>query len=264
MKKLIAICMVLALLMASASAAEWPEGYGPDQPNENVPKIDLTTKLGYMMFYPNAQVSMLGGKTLFIFLPREDVKAGTGSLHIKTSDGGEEYVIAMNDSKHVRQRALSELELAWQMWGGGTCFEITLPVSLRLGTTYNVDMDAMCIIDTAETLGSPEIKGDDPQLGWHFTLEDTYGVSEVQYRRLKGDGSYETVTQPTAGDEICFDLKLGGEAVMAVVYMEGNAVFLEENLTEGGEVIGTVTGDDPDWGVMFLNSDFEELGFVEF
>ncbi|MCH5288098.1 MAG: hypothetical protein J1E43_11835 [Christensenellaceae bacterium] len=263
MKKLIAICMVLMLCAASAYAAEWPEGYSPAHPFENGPEFDLETELGLVMCYPNAKyVEVGGGRLLFIYLPREDVKAGAGMLHIRTADQGEEWSVAMNDTEHVKQRAMYEQEMMDLMWGSGTCFEITLPVSLRLGATYYIDMDTYCI-EAGEKIGNKQNKGDEVG-AWQFAVDGTLGVNEMSYRRAKDDGSYENVVKPAAGDEIRFDLVIGGDVALAVLYVYDGAEFEVTNYTESCEIIGTVTGEDPDWGVVFLDATGNEIAYVEF
>lgn len=263
MKKFLAICMILMLCVASASAAEWPEGCSPARPYQNSPEIDLETQMGYMMFYPNTQMGVAGGgRMLFIYLPREDVVAGPGLVHVRTEDRGEEWSVALNDTEHVNQRAMLEQEKINLMWGSGMCFEITLPTSLRLGTTYYIDLDTRCI-EAGEKITNPAIKGDS-QNGWKFATDSAIGVNEMCYRRAKADGSYETVLKPTAGDEIRFDLVVNEEVAMAVIYTEANAMFEVTNFTESCEVIGTVTGDDPIWSVLFLDAAGNPLAWVEF
>lgn len=263
MKKLMAICLILMLCVASASAAEWPEGYSPAKPYHDSPEVDLTTKIGYMMFYPNAQMGVAGGgRVLLIYLPREDVVAGSGKLHVRTEDRGEEWSVALNDTEYVTQRPMLEQEMINLMWGSGTCFEIILPTSLRLGTTYYIDMDTRCI-EAGEKIANPAVKGD-AQNGWKFTTDDDIGINEMTYRRQKADGSYETVLKPMAGDEIRFDLIINEEVAMAVIYVESNASFEVSNFTENCEVIGTVTGEDPVWSVLFLDAAGNTLAWVEF
>lgn len=263
MKKLVAICLILVLCVASASAADWPEGYSPAKPYQNAPEVDLETQMGYMMFYPNTQMGVAGGgRILFIYLPREDVVAGSGKLHVRTEDKGEEWSVALNDTEYVNQRPMLEKEKNDLMWGSGTCFEIMLPTSLRLGTTYYIDLDTGCI-EAGEKITNPAVKGD-AQNGWKFTTDDAIGVNEMEYRRLKGDGSYETVLNPSAGDEIRFDLKINEEVALAVIYTEADASFEVTNYTESCEVIGTVTGENPVWSVLFLDNAGNTLAWVEF
>ena len=264
MKKLIAICLILMLCVASASAAEWPEGCSPANPDGKQREVDLETKLGYMIFYPNAKVVVNGGRKLLIYLPREDVVAGPGKLHLRTEDQGEEWSVACNDTEYVNVRPMYEQEMVSMKWGSGVCFEISLPTSLRLGTTYYIDMDSRCI-EAGEKITNEATKGD-TQIGWNFTTADT-GVSAMSYRRPKANGGYEAVLNPTVGDEVRFDLVMGDGVAMAVVSNESEPAgvsFEETNFTESCEVIGTVTGDDPMWIVVFLDADNNIVTWVEF
>ena len=265
MKKFLAICLILMLCIASASAAEWPEGHSPAHPYDDVPEVDLEKLVGYMMFYPNNKMdATTGGRTLFIYLPREDVVAGSGKLHLRTEDKGEEWSVALNDTEYVTQRAMYEQEMINLMWGSGTCFEITLPTSLRLGTTYYIDMDTRCI-EAGAKVTNPAVKGDS-QNGWKFSTNAAIGVNEMSYRRAKADGSYETVVKPVEGDEIRFDLVMNEQVAMAVIVAEPNAnvSFEVTNFIESCEVIGTVTGEDPIWSVLFLDATGNPVAWVEF
>ena len=253
MKKLVAICLILMLCVASASAAEWDEGYSPAKPYHDLPELDLEKTIGYMMTYPNSSMSVYGGRTLFIYMPREDVVAGSGKLHVRTEDQGEEWSVAFNDTEYVTQRPMLEQEMYNLHWGSGVCFEITLPTSLRLGTTYYIDLDTRCI-EAGEKITNENKKGD-TQGGWKFTTAD-YGVSEMSYRRQKADGSYETVVHPMVGDEIRFDLVMNDKLVLAAIAGESepeSVHFEVENFTESCEVVGTVVGENPMWIVLFLN-----------
>lgn len=258
-KRLIALCMVLLLFATSASAAEWGEGLGPNHPSSQVPEVDLTQTIGYMVFHPNSKMSVSSGKTLFVYLPREDVKAN-GERHelvLRSADQGEEFRIAFNDTEYVTKRPMIESELAGLMWGSGVCFEITLPASLRMGTTYYVDLDASCIIDEAETIGNPAFNGEER---WSFETAGDFGVSQMEYRR-----GGQRVGKPVAGDEIRFDIVLGGAAVAAAVYQIGDTADFEISyITESCEVLGTVKSENPYWGVMFLDAEGNEVGEVVF
>lgn len=255
MKKLIAICLMLMLVVASASAAEWPEGLSPSRPSMGVGEVDLTEKLGYMMFYPNAkeQISVHGTKLLIIYLPREDVRAGDGHLTLISDDRGEEWSVAFNNTEFVNVRPMVEDELNSLIWGSGTCFEITLPVSLRLGCTYNIDMDRGCIIaDVGKGIVNDESKSVATRA---FTMETDYGVSELSYQFEVGDDTYENRTgSAVAGDRLRFDLVLGGAAKSATVVSWSNGAISFENgnyFTESCEVTGEVFADDPEWSVYF-------------
>ena len=121
-------------------------------------------------------------------------------------------------------------------------------------------------------------------------LEGDYGVSGMEYRRALGGAAqatemiveeaspdesgepaapeveYQTgITKPQAGDNIRFDLTLGGDAAMAVLYCYYSSVdFQMTYFEESCEVTGTVLTDNPFWGVMFLDAQGNELRRVEF
>lgn len=267
MKRLLAIILILMMLVSSAYAAEWAPGLGPHKPYEGVPEIDLETQFGTMMFHPNSRMSVAGTKTLFIYLPREDVNAGSGRLILRSSDNGEEFRTSFDDTTYVTLRPMTENEKVDLIWGSGVCFEITLPKSLRLGTTYSVDLDNNAIVTSK--IGNPAVNG---QQSWNFTTIGDYGVGEMEYRRLNANGTYqEGILVPQAGDEIRFDIALGGDAVMAVIYAGQGVSFEETNFSESREVIGVVTDDEalmpgagPIWTVIFLNANGEEIDFVAF
>ena len=167
----------------------------------------------------------------------------------------------MSNTDAVWQRDLTEDEKIGLLWGGGTCFEILLPETLELGQTYFINMERGCIVSDSG-VESPEVGGTD---AWRFTLEGDYGVSKMSYRRALDNGKYEEqLVNPQAGDEIRFDLTLG-DAAMAVVYGNSQSVdFLQLLWTEDAEVIGTVTGPQPSWGVIFLDQQGQEMGRVQF
>lgn len=258
MKRMTAICLALLVLFtATAYAAGWEEGLGPQKPYRTSREIDLSTQIGYMMFHPNANMSVAGAKTLFIYLPREDVALNSdgGNLTIRSADQGEEYKIAINDPKYVTLRPMIESELEGLLFGGGVCVEISLPVSLRLGCTYYVDVDAGSIIvpDASEPFGNPEING---ERGWTFETIADYGVNELSYIRNE-----ETVIgKAQAGDTARFDVVIGGPVKSAVLFKLGaeeKIVFPIERtlITETCEVTAEVKGEDPAWGVMFFDTE---------
>ena len=264
MKRLIALCLALMLLYAvPASAAQWPEGRSASKPYAGSPEADFTKTVGYMMFYPRTGVEVVGGlRTLFVYLPREDVKAGDGELTLRSDEDKATWTVAFSDTDHVRQRDMIEEELVGLMWGGGTCFEITLPVSVSLNRHYYVDLGRDCIISNDNTVSNPELPG---EKSWYFSTEADYGVSEMEYRRALSSGGYDSgIVAPQAGDEIRLDVVLGGEATMAVLYQYKGADFGQTTFMESGEAIGTVTAEDPDWGVLFFNASGEQVGVVQF
>ena len=263
MKRIVA-CLVITLLLCAgiAQAAEWEEGLGPEMPYPNMPAVDLNEKMGYMMFFPQAGNGIENAcDRLYIYLPREDVKAGDGTFYLLTEQG-EVWSTAMNDTDAITQRSIDDAELEGLMWGSGTCFEIELPKSLKLGEKYFVNMTHGCIV-AENGVDNPQIGGTD---AWTFTVESDFGVSEMEYRRPVFGGDYEEqILKPQAGDEIRFDLVLGGEAVVASIYdLNGSVDFLTTTFTESCEVIGDVVSEELAWGVVFLDGENNVVSRVEF
>ena len=264
MKRIVAWILTALLICAGfAQAAEWTDGRSPSKPYGDGPEINLEETLGYMMFFPKAGNAVQAAcDRLYIYLPREDVKAGEGTFYLLNEDDGLIWSTTMNDTAAIAQRSINEAELEGLLWGGGTCFEIALPRSLELGKPYFVNMTRGCIVadngvENAQIGGTEE---------WAFTVEGEYGVSGMEYRRAMADGSYEEqLLQPQAGDEIRFDLVLGGDAVVASIYvLNGSVDFLSTTYTEDGEVIGEVVSEDVSWGVVFLDAENNVLDRVEF
>lgn len=265
MRKIIAAAWAAALILCASAAwaAEWREGLHPGQPYATLPAVDLTQEIGYMMFYPNEGMPATAVcRTLYIYLPREDVLAGEGTLRLSAVEDGPVLDVAMNDETLVRHRAMTEDELDAWLWGSGSCFEIQLPRALEWGKTYYATMAKACVT-TEAGIDSPAISG---QYSWRFALAGEYAVSGLEYRRPLADGAYETVLTPAQpGDEITFDLVLGGEAASATLYSRGASVDFPTVHTERSmQVTGVVTADAPAWGVMFFDAQGEMLDQLEF
>ena len=250
----------------------WREGMSPAKPYAGVPEVDLTERLGYMMFYPtDKEPADCACQELCLYLPREDVKAGEGKLYLGAEgEDGALWSTPMNDADAVAVRPMTENEKQSLLWGGGTCFVIKLPRSLELGKTYFVNMERGCIWTADGKLDNHEVGG---KKTWRFTLAGDYGVGGLEYRRKIGEASGESseaeyeagILKPVAGDEIRFDLTLGGDAAMAVMYGYNESVnFSTVMYEESAEVIGEVLEDSPAWGVMFLDENGDELKRVEF
>ena len=259
MKKWIAIVMVVLMLCAGmAQAAEWGAGKGPSKPYSNIPEVNLDENIGYMFFYPSASMPVqYACQRLFIYLPREDIKAGEGTLHLYAQGDGEVWSTVMSNPVAVTKRSITEAELAGLMWGGGTCFEIKLPKTLELNKYYYVNLDSNCIVTMNDSLGNPNVNDSS---SWGFSVGGMYGVSGMEYLH---EG--ETALYPAVGDSIRFDLQLGGEAVSAVLFGYNDSVsFLTTMFTESTEVEGSVMTGSPAWGVMFLDAAGNEINRVEF
>lgn len=264
MKRIIAFVLMALLLFTSAAyAAEWAEGLDPSKPYPDAPAMDLDEKLGYMIFYPRDGLPAENAcQRLYIYLPREDVKAGDGTFYLYAEDESVIWTTAMNNTDSILQRSINEAELTGLLWGGGTCFEIVLPQTLELGKTYFVNMARGCIV-ADNGVENPQIGSTD---SWCFEVEGEYGVSAMEYRRILMNGSYdEQLTDPQPGDEIRFDLVLGGDAEIAAVYgYNGSVDFLTTTFDASCEVIGEVNSENPIWGVIFLDAEGNVLNRIEF
>ena len=262
MKKKALWLMIALVLFMGTARADWYEGTGPSKPYTGVPEVNLSEKIGYMMFYPSEGMPAAHAcQHLMIYLPREDVVAGEGTLILFDADGREVWRTEMNSGEAVAQRSLTEGELDGLMWGGGTCFDIRLPRSLALGQTYFLNMTRGCVV-SLDGVESLQAGGTD---SWRFTVEGDFGVSGMAYRRPLEKGRYEEdLLTPQVGDEIRFDLTLG-DAAMAVLFSNNQSVdFLQTMWTEDAEVVGTVTGPQPSWGVIFLDQQGQEMARVQF
>lgn len=259
MKRIMALALALVLLtigVQMAAAEEWSSS----KPYGGVPEIDLTQKLGYMVFYPNESMAPEGlCDRLYIYLPRDDVQAGDGLLLLYTA-AGEVWRTRMNDESCVTLRPLTAGEMDSLMWKAGVCFEIALPRSLTIGESYTVNLEKGCIV--AGEVTNVQIGGKD---AWTFEVKGDYGMNAIEYRRLQPNGKYEEmITAPQAGDEIRFDLVLGGQVVAASLYSNGTVSFQPNYLTESGEVTGIVTGESPSWGVIFLDANGNVVSQADF
>lgn len=259
MKRWIALMLLIVMMVpAAATAASWEDGRSPSKPYLGVPEVDLEKTLGYMMFYPNSKMAAEHFcNKLMVYLPRSDVQAGKGRLFFCSVENGEELRFNFNDEQYVTLRDMTEDELDSLLWGEGKCFEITLPVSLKLGGSYFVNMERNCIVAgngkvTNNVLGGTE--------SWAFTMEGDYGAGNLQYRRLVKEEEYETVLAPTPGDEVAFDITLGGDAKMAALYCwDDTMAFDSVTIKESGTVVGHVLKENPAWGIVFMDENGNEL-----
>ena len=263
MKKATVLLLALLMIVSVAQAAEWRDGTSPSRPYSGVPEVNLSEEFGYLMFYPNMTMGTENFcHKLYVYTPREDVKASNATFYLcsEAKRNGAIWSTRMNNTNAITVRPITEAELAGLIWGGGTCFEILLPESLVLGQSYFVNMEEGCIV-SSDGVKSPTIGGTD---NWAFELEGDYGVSAMQYCRPQGNGYEEGVLNPKNGDEIRFDLVLGGEAATAIVYRGNDSVdFDETTFDQSGEVIGRVTGESPVWGVLFLDAQGNQVDRVE-
>ena len=253
MKKLICLVMACLLCVPCALAAEWGEGLSAAKPYQGVPEVDLSESMGYIVMYPDQRLPIEKFcDTLEIYLPREDIAAGEGTLTLYDDSGALEQ-ISFADADKVEIRLLSESELRGLMWGGGTCVEIHLPVALDFGSHYYVLMEEGCFTAMDGALKSRVVTSNE---AWQPTLDSDYGVGALTYTTPEG----ETTMTPKAGDTVTLNLRLGGDAATAVVYSGNDGVYFEPSeYSESGTITGKVTADDPAWGIVFMTADDQVL-----
>ena len=272
MKKLIAMLLVALLCLATAHAAEWPEGLSPAKPHPLKDEVNLDETMGYIMLFPNAKLPVERFcDVLEIYLPREDLERGDGSLKL-CDESGEIFSVSFTDEARVELRPLEDAELP-RYWGGGTCVEIHLPVSLSFGVNYHVLMDERCFTASEGKVQNPPITSTE---AWQPTLTGDFGVSGLYYTapaeageaseaadqeapeptERPADSEIVPKTEHEVGDIIHFDLVLGGEAKTAVIFSENDSVYFEtQQYTEACSVTGRIMKEDLDWGVVFLDAD---------
>ena len=189
MKRLIAL--VLAGLMAlggACLAAEWPQGRSAAQPYSQLPEVNLSETIGYIMLFPRAKLPASHFcNVLAMFLPREDLELGEGMVHLYEKVEGEKEPVEVcsvdfADKDSVQIRAMNESELRDLMWGGGRVVEMKLSKSLEFGGenshNYYVLMDPGCFTAQGGKLGSLQISGDE---AWVPVIGGDYGVSGLYY-----------------------------------------------------------------------------------
>ena len=307
MKRLFVLMVVCVLLTGScaALAADWTEGRSAAQPYAGVPAVDLNTTIGYIMMAPRAKLPVDHFcNTLQIYLPREDVAVGKGKLMLYASqDGGRgEQVesIDFENSEAVVFRPMTEAELESLIWGGGTCIEIHLSVSLAFDRQYYVLMEEGCFTAAGGKVTSPSIGN---PAAWVPVMRGDYGVANLFYSEAPEVQSTPTVTAteepvyyedgnapeyepdptpeptpeatitpasasvvkltPSEGDYITFDIVLGGDAATAVLYSENDSVlFANPEYDHSTTVCGTVLMPNIKLGVVFLDANGQVLDVV--
>ena len=289
---MIAAAALLAGAHGISAAAEWREGLGPAKPYEGVPELNLEETMGYTMLFPRANMPASNFcDVLELYLPREDIVRGEGKIQLY-DENGLVCESSFADPEQIEIRPLDEQELKGLMWGGGTCVCAHLPVSLSMGGSYYVHMDAGCFSAADGKVTSLAIAKND---AWVPVLNGDFGINALSYReggaeklepsteieepKEAAEGSEEkkeeekkegpdfsefpvTLT-PHAGDALTFSLVLGGDAASAVVYSEDNSVLFDETeYTESAQVNGRIVNDKITWGMVFLDANGNVLHIV--
>lgn len=290
MKKLVAVILACVFCVATAYAGEWADGLSPAKPHPLKDEVNLDETMGYIMLFPNAKLPVERFcDVLEIYLPREDLALGEGKLTL-CDEEGEVAVIDFADAAQVQLRPLEDVELP-RYWGGGTCVEMRLPRSLEFGKNYYVLMDEGCFTAADGKVQNPPITSNE---AWRPVLNGEWGISGLYYSaapepepegpteeeliaaaEAMADSGEIPTEEPTAapeaeeeaeaapiepkmdhevGDEIHFELLMGGDAKIAVVFSENDSVFFPtQQFTESCTVTGTITKEDLDWGVVFMD-----------
>ena len=294
MKRLFAVVLVGLLCATSALAAEWGEGLGPDQPLPGVRKLDLTKEMGYSYTYPKPGLPVEHFcNVLEIYLPREDIELGEGHAHLYDSTDTEIVDIDFANPDQVELRVQQENELVAKKWGSGVCIEMHLPVSLKYDESYYVLMDLNCFTGCEGKVSNYDLTKKDQ---WTPVFQGDYGVNSLFYfapaAPVEGEQAGEEAVEepavaetldeavegtepveeqlgepkynPVTGDKIHFDLVLGGDAKTAVIFSENDSVLVsQQDYTESSPVTLTITKNDLDWGVVFLNDKDEVIQAIK-
>ena len=202
MKRIIAILLVCMLLGSSAAfAAEWPAGRSPSQPYSGSPPVDLTKTMGYIILFPRVK---LPARTfcdmLQVFMPREDVELGSGTVCLMQMVDGKPVEVCSTEVSGPGQasvRRMTEQELSALMWGSGVCVEIRLPKSLEFDVdNYFVTMEEGCF--TAANGRLPSLTIAKPE-AWNPVLQGDYGIGGLYYS--EGAPEPEHVAEAEEADE---------------------------------------------------------------
>ena len=242
---LIAICIICTGAAVAEGTQEsvfplWENGLSAQRPYEDLPEVDLTEKLGYMMFYPtNNSVADIGTKVLEIFFPRTDVSAGDGKISLLDKESG--TLIAsypMSDGKHVAFAAASAKDLEWLGWETGMQALITLDASLFIDREYYVTFDKAAIVVRDYEIENPAMT---TQRGWSFSTASNYGVEGLT---VNEDGN--TIVQ----------IKLGGSAIEAYPFLigEGDLNTDMDMLSENGSITIQASSGKVEWGIAFADA----------
>lgn len=262
---LLTVLLMGAMMAAGCRAEGWEEGRSAEKPYQGVPAAEFSENIGYMIMYPSRDTTVDASiMQLFVYLPREDVRAGEGTLYLCSEEEGMEMEIAFNDSRRVIERAMTEEELSGLLWGSGTCFEVRLARSLELNKSYFINMTADCIVAPSYGNGNLEIGGTET---WRFDTKADYGISRIALMDASGaDEEPEWIAPESAkaGDALTFQLDLSGNAVAASVFCPEEILSLQDNYFEES---CTITADilatgAASLGVVFFDEKGEMLDHI--
>jgi len=254
MKKIIAICLVLMMLMTAATAeGVWADGLSPQKPYSGSPEVDFNKSIGYMVFMPLTETELNPGSVVLqIFMPRADVQAGEGTFYLYDEKIGLiEEIPAI--SEKVTCRDMTADELAALIWGSGCVFEIAVEAQLEANHGYYVHMTENCIV--SEIYGTTNVEIDDKET-WSFRTSAENYVESLTYFRTAG-AKTEPVADVQVGDSAKLNIVLGEEGAAAAIYCDaGYAVPELSYITESGETtVNFPYAGEVRWGIIFMNAE---------
>ncbi len=285
MKKLVALILVCLLCMATALAAEWPEGCSPAKPSNLKPAVDLEKSVGYWLLFPRKGLpAEVFCGVLEMYMPNPDIELGQGTLTLWNADG-EVCKIDFSDPDQVELRDLEESELEASHWGCGVCIDIHLPISLKFGEQYYVTMDEGTLtthqgavksmpipysdkVELADQYWAPAVVGDYGISGLYYSAPEAEPAEDAEAAEATEEAAEATGGTPkynaVKGDVINFDVVLGGDAKTAVMNSENNSVYFDiAQLDQTGHVTGTIIDDDWNWGVVFVDADGMPVDYIQ-
>jgi len=258
MKKIIAVCLVLMMLMTTAIASAegtWAEGLSPQKPYSGSPEVDFNESIGYMLFMPLTETNINPGKvTLQIFMPRADVQLGSGTISLYNSKAGLIEEIP-TDSGKITCREMTAEELEALIWGAGCVFEIAVEHQLEPNENYFVRMTEGAIV--SELYGTSNIEIDDRST-WKFSTNAENYVENVEYcRTVEGKKKPDVVETVEPGDYAKVNIVLGEEAACAAIFCDAGMILPESTYFDAS-VETTVTFPSTGeviWGVIFMDAE---------
>ena len=302
MKRLVALILVCIICMTTAYAAEWAEGLSPAKPSNLKPEVNLSETVGYWLPYPRSGLTAERFcDVLELYMPNPDIELGKGTATLWNADG-EVAVVDFSNPDQVELRNLEEVELEDLHWGSGVCIEMHLPISLKFDESYYVTMEegtltgkggtpkSMAIpysdkVSLEEQYWTPAVVGDFGISGLYYCAaaeapeaekaeeagepaeegEVAEAVEPEEEEEEEEEGDIEPKYNPEKGDELHFRVVLGGDAVTAVMYSENDSVHFDTvEYTKSHRVTGTITGDDMNWGVVFLDEKGDVVDYISF
>ena len=234
MKKCIVLILAMIMICTTAFAAGWSQGLGPEKPYTGTPKINFNENIGYMMLHPVPGSAVTPGTdTLRIFMPREDVLTGAGTLYLYTDRVQEPEELPVNAETMIA-RPMTEVELDALLWGSGTVFEIKLSKPLEANNSFHVQMTEGCIVAQDYDTPSPAFDKNDI---WYFNTMTKNIVEEIMYYHVEDQQEKAVPAEAVqVGDTAKLSIVMAEDAVSAAVYCNAGTILpTQYSFTESTE-----------------------------